>query len=166
MSEIDFETVYHENFKIVYGYLYSLCQDSHLAEELTQETFFKALKSIHQYQGRAKIHVWLCEIGKNTYFTHCAKSRRVVSENERNETEDRTDSLLEKYVKAEEIRQIHQILHNMEEPYKEIFSLRIFGELPFRDIGRLFGKTESWARVTYYRAKQRIMREMEELHHE
>ena len=150
-----FEEVYEAYFKDVYKYALALCRDEHMAEEVTQETFFKALKSIDSFRGQCKLYVWLCQIAKNTYFSMVSKSRNREP-GEIGETEDLESALL----RSESAFEIHKALHALEEPYKEVFSLRIFGELPFRQIGQLFGKTESWARVTYHRARLKIKEEL------
>ena len=151
----DFETVYDLYFRDVYKYALSLSRDPHVAEEITQETFFKALKTIDTFRGQCRLYVWLCQIAKNTYFSMVSKSRNREP-GEIGETEDLESALL----RSESAFEIHKALHALEEPYKEVFSLRIFGELPFRQIGQLFGKTESWARVTYHRARLKIKEEL------
>lgn len=163
---IDFETVYKENFKIVYGYIFSLCNNAHIAEEITQETFFKALKNIDKFENRSKISVWLCEIAKNTYFTYYNKNKRFIQINEKDEKSIENDQFLEAFIDSEDVYLIHKILHDIEEPYKEVFTLRVFGELSYKNIGELFQKTESWARVTFYRAKQKIVSKLEDKTHE
>ena len=150
-----FEEVYEAYFKDVYKYALALCRDEHMAEEVTQETFFKALKSIDSFRGQCKLYVWLCQIAKNTYFSMEARFRNREP-GEIGEAEDLESALL----RSESAFEIHKALHALEEPYKEVFSLRIFGELPFRQIGQLFGKTESWARVTYHRARLKIKEEL------
>ena len=154
----DFSEVYELYFKDVYKYALSLSRDAQIAEEVTQETFFKALKSIDSFRGQCKLYVWLCQIAKNTYFTMHSRDKRqgILSE----EPAD-WENLEEKLLTKESAFEIHRILHALEEPYKEVFSLRTFGELPFRQIGELFGKTESWARVTYHRAKLKIKEELQ-----
>lgn len=155
---IEFEEVYKRYFKDVYKYALSLTRDEHTAEEITQETFFKALKSIDQFDGRCKLYVWLCQIAKNTYFTN---RQRVAKGNELIEEPLTNDTLEDRLLDKESFFEIHKILHTLEEPYKEVFSLRAFGELSFRQIGELFGKTESWARVTYHRAKMKIKEDLQ-----
>ena len=148
----EFQEVYELYFRDVYKYVLALCRDEHMAEEVTQETFFKVLKSIDSFRGQCKLYVWLCQIAKNTYFSIAAKNRRaeeVLPE----ETEDALERAL---MTKESAFEIHRLLHGLEEPYKEVFSLRVFGELSFQQIGQLFGKTESWARVTYHRARLKI----------
>ena len=155
---IEFEEVYRRYFKDVYKYALSLTRDEHIAEEITQETFFKALKSIDRFDGRCKLYVWLCQIAKNTYFT---SRQRTANGDEADEEPCSDNSFEERLLNRETYFAIHKILHTLEEPYKEVFSLRAFGELPFRQIGELFGKTESWARVTYHRAKMKIKEELQ-----
>ena len=148
----EFQEVYALYFRDVYKYVLALCRDEHMAEEVTQETFFKALKSIDSFRGQCKLYVWLCQIAKNTFFSIAAKNRRaeeVLPE----ETEDALERAL---MTKESAFEIHRLLHGLEEPYKEVFSLRVFGELSFQQIGQLFGKTESWARVTYHRTRLKI----------
>jgi len=150
----DIDAVYREYFTDVYKYLISLCRDQSLAEELTQETFFKALKAIDSFKGECSLYSWLCQIAKNAYFTHCKKQKRPLPE-----TSEDTADIESALISSEDSRRLHVILHGLEEPYKEVFTLRTFGELPFRQIGELFGKTESWARVTYHRARLKIREE-------
>ena len=153
-----FQEVYDLYFKDVYKYALTLCRDEHLAEEVTQETFFKALKNIDSFRGQCKLYVWLCQIAKNTYFSIAAKEKHHASEAEILETDGET--LESALVTKESAFEIHKVLHQLEEPYKEVFSLRVFGQLSFKQIGILFGKTESWARVTYHRARLKIKEEL------
>lgn len=156
----DFSEVYDQYFKDVYRYCLSLCREASMAEELTQETFFKALENIDSFRGGSTVYVWLCQIAKNTYFNHCKKEKRL-SRDADVESLEAPDSLEEQLLGRETAFRIHQCLHKLEEPYKEVFSLRTFGELPFAQIAKLFGKTESWARVTYHRARLRIKEELQ-----
>lgn len=155
---IEFEEIYERYFKDVYKYALSLTRSPDLAEEITQETFFKALQAIDRFDGRCKLFVWLCQIAKNTYFTSKQRSGREDALPEELGWDD--CSLEEHFLDRESSFEIHQRLHALEEPYKEVFSLRTFGELPFQQIGALFGKTESWARVTYHRAKLKIKEDL------
>ena len=152
----DFQEVYDLYFKDVYKYALSLSRNPGIAEEVTQETFFKALKSIDSFRGQCRLYVWLCQIAKNTYFTYAGKQAKAAAEQEFSSGETMEEKLLTKETAFE----IHKLLHNLPEPYKEVFSLRVFGELSFSQIGELFGKTESWARVTYHRARLKIKEEM------
>lgn len=134
-------------------------QDRSLAEEVTQEVFFKAFKSKEKFEGRSSEFTWLCAIAKNV----CADEKRRAGRNKEilGEVPDNVVEMKEKHDEEQMIK-IHQILHSLEEPYKEVFQLRIFGELTFRQIARIFGKTESWARVTYHRAKIKMQERMKE----
>lgn len=152
----DFQEVYERYFKDVYKYALSLSRDESVAEEITQETFFKALKNMDSFRGQCRLYVWLCQIAKNTYFTYAGKARRTQPQQEFAAGDSPEESLL----RSETAFEVHRALHALEEPYKEVFSLRVFGELSFRQIGELFGKTESWARVTYHRARLKIKEEM------
>lgn len=154
----EFDEIYKRYFSDVYKYALSLTCDEHAAEEITQETFFKALKAIDKFDGRCKLYVWLCQIAKNTYFT----DRRRTAKGSELSTESRPDDALEeRLLNKESCFEIHKKLHALGEPYKEVFSLRVFGELSFRQIGELFEKTESWARVTYHRAKMKIKEDLQ-----
>ena len=158
--------IYQLYFHDVYLFLKSLSCSEHLAEEITQETFHKALRSLHQFDGQKDIRAWLFTIARNTYYTQYRKQQRLTQLPDDDVTQDTGVTILEQISNEEEAFSIHQFLHNMEEPYKEVFTLRVFGELSFRRIGQLFGKNDSWARVTFYRAKQKIIAHMEVLQHD
>ena len=161
---MNIEELYRTYFDIVYRYICSISQDGPLAEEVTQETFFKALKKIDQFRGDCDVRVWLCQIAKNTLYDHLKKQKKQLSGDEQLEkTESDGGELLEeKLAQRSQAMEIHKVLHRLSEPYKEVFSLRIFGELNFREIGMLFGESENWARVTYYRARVKIREELEQ----
>ena len=150
----DFERLYRENFSRVYGFLLRLCRDEVLAEELAQETFFKALRAVGKFDGRCRVDVWLCQIAKNAYFSHCRRQKKNAAPPEDMESPLRVEDAL---MDREQAARLHERLHAMDEPYKEVFMLRVFGELDYAQIARLFGKTESWARVTYHRAKLKLI---------
>ena len=154
----DFERIYAEYYDAVYGYCLRLTHDHHLAEEVTQESFFKALKAIDSFHGECRLQVWLCQIAKNTYFSLLKKRKHTAPmEGDWPDPADLEERLGDK----EEALQIHRVLHTLPEPYREVFWLRTFGELSFSQIGELFEKTESWARVTYHRARLKIKEELE-----
>ena len=157
------EELYQLYFKDVYLYMLALSKEEVVAEDITQETFFKAMKSIGAFKGECDIRVWLCQIAKNTYYTYCKKQKRFVpAEEVEEEIQERPVSIERRFEDKEQALNIHKVLHTLEEPYKEVFQLRVFGELSFRDIGEIFGKTESWSRVTFYRAKNKLVKKMEE----
>lgn len=148
----DFEAVYRQYFADVYKYALALSRDEQTAEEVTQETFFKALTAIDSFRGNCQLRVWLCQIARNQYLTLCRERKKFTDA----EPEPGDSGIEEGFADREDARRLHILLHALPEPYKEVFSLRTFGELPFSQIGELFGKTESWARVTYFRARRKL----------
>lgn len=154
----EFEELYKAYYPQVYLYLLDLCGDGDLAEELTQETFFKVLKKIDTFEGKSSIGTWMIQIAKNNFYNYCKKKKHVSTE-ECGEIPAK-DNPERRAVDKDTAREIHLILHKLEEPYKEVFWMRTFGELSFKEIGTIHGKTEGWARVTFYRAKQRIKEEL------
>ncbi|WP_055668829.1 RNA polymerase sigma factor [Desnuesiella massiliensis] len=151
----EFEEIYTEYFKDVYRYVLCLSKNESIAEDITQETSFKALKNIDSFKGNCKMSVWLCQIAKNSYFSYLKKEQNNIERVE--DIADVSDIDFEQIlVEDESAFEIHKLLHNLEEPYKEVFTLRFFGDLSFLKIAELFSKTESWARVTYHRAKIKL----------
>lgn len=159
MPDLDF--IYKEYFKDVYKYIRSLGVQQDVAEEITQETFFKALKNINQFDGKGNIRVWLCQIAKNTYFTYYAKEKRSKEYADEIEVAANAVSIEEYLINHETAFKLYQNLHHLNEPYKEVFYMRIFCELPFSQIAQIFKKSESWARVTFHRAKIKLQEVME-----
>lgn len=154
------DIVLEQYYEDVFRFLRGLSADEHLAEELTQETFYRALKAVDSYRGEADIRIWLCSIAKNLYYTQCKKQKRFLADEDMEEYQAEDKNFLDIIADRETALQVHRILHELQEPYKEVFSLRIFGELPFRDIGILFGKPQHWACVVYHRAKAKIREQM------
>lgn len=146
----DFEEIYATYFDSVYQYVLSLCRDVHAAEEVTQESFCKAMTHLDRFDGRCRLYVWLCQIAKNTYLTHVRKQKRRAAPPEDEPSHPGFEGEL---LDSDSAWQLHRLLHDLNEPYKEVFSLRVFGELSFSQIGQLFGKSDSWARLIFYRAK-------------
>lgn len=162
---MDFEEFYQEYFKEVYLYIRSLSRDENIAEEITQEVFFKALKAIKNFDGSKDIRAWLFTIAKNTYFSHYKRNKRQIDLDVEEES-GMGVQIVNHLMNEEDAFIVHQFLHSMNEPYKEVFSLRTFGELSFEKIGSLFGKSAGWARVTYYRARKQIIEYLEEMNDE
>ena len=154
----EFETIYFEYYDMVFRYVFSLCKEETWAEEITQEAFFKALKNINSFRGECKLSVWLCQIAKNIFYKEEKKRKRQV-DYPLEIIQDAND-IKQKIYNKDEMLEIHKLLHKLKEPYKEVFWMRTFGELSFKDIGVIFGKSESWARVTYHRAKMKIKEEI------
>ena len=166
-----FEEIYELYFRDVYKYALTLCHDTKEAEEITQETFCQALGSISSFRGDCKMFVWLCQIAKHLYFARCKKEKRMSGQTLEEAAEvggllpgaaSAEPSIEQRLLDDAEAMRIHRHLHSLQEPYKEVFMLRVFGELSFKKIAEIFGRTESWARVTYHRAKLRIISEMED----
>lgn len=156
---MDFEQLYKAYYMEVFSYLMTLAKDKELAEELTQKTFFKALNSLQSFRGQSSEFTWLCSIAKNLYIDETRQKKFSEELDEEVASEDNVEHTVEN--KDAEFR-IHMVLHELEEPYKEVFQLRVFGELSFEKIGILFGKTENWARVTYHRSRLKIQERMEQ----
>jgi len=155
---MDFEQIYSTYFKSVYRYIWKLSGDEHIAEEITSETFLKAMKSIGDFRDECDMRVWICQIAKNTYYSYLKKNHRTVSVDE-TELQSITDpnAFIEEQIGIhDEAQQIRKVLHTMSDPYKEVFMWRVFGELSFKEIGALYSKTDNWACVTYHRARKMI----------
>ena len=153
---LDFEMVFRDNNQFIFRFLMKLCGDVSLAEELTQETFFRAYMNISALRNEEKVAVWLCQIAKNTYFAWFNEQKRKQPISQPTPA-DSTLDIAELFEEKELAGRAFSVLHALEEPYKEVFLLSVFGSLSLKDISAMFGKSESWARVTYYRAKQKIM---------
>ena len=165
---MEFEQIYDKYFKSVYRYIRKLSGDEHVAEEITSETFLKAMKSIGDFRGECDMRVWICQIAKNTYYSYLRKSKRITSvdETELQSIVDTNAFIEEQIGIQDETQQIRKILHTMPEPYKEIFMWRVFGELSFKEIGDLYNKTDNWACVTYHRARKMIQSRLGEINNE
>ena len=143
---------------MVFKYLMAMTGDPDISEELTQETFFRAVKNADKFDGKVKITTWLCAIAKNAYFTYLKKSRRNIGQDIGEMDIPEEPDLLDR----ENCREIYRAVHRLEEPYREIILLRLNTDMTFSDIGEIFGRTEGWARVTYYRGKEKLRKFLEE----
>ena len=146
----EFDVIFKEFTPLVYHFLLSLCGNESLAEELTSETFYQAYLHIGQFRGDCKIETWLCQIAKNALIKEQKRRSRFAS-----------PDTLESFANKEQALQIHRHLHALKEPYREVFMLRVFGDLGFKEIADICGKSESWAKVTFYRAKSKLVEDME-----
>lgn len=161
----DMEQIYQTHARTVYKFLLSQCHDADLAEELTQETFCQAVRSIDRFKGDCKVSVWLCQIAKHLYYDHLKHQKRhpMLSMEELERAAPENDGMPEiSLLRRDAYVSIHKAIHSLREPYREIFLLRALSELSFREIGEIFGRTENWARVTYYRAKVMLAERLEE----
>lgn len=150
----DMEKIYQRDGQTVYKFLLAKTRDEHLAEELTQETFYQAVKSVDRFRGDCKVSVWLCQIAKHLWYQSLGKQKREVP------VEDFPDSLCpsaeEKVLEQEGRMDLLRLVHGLPEPQREVVYLRAFGGLSFREIGDVLGRTETWARVTFYRTKEKL----------
>ena len=160
------EEIYQNHAQAVYGYLCSLTRDAQLAEELTQETFYQAVKNIDRFDGSCKILTWLCAIAKNQLLAYQRKHPQMENwetVTEQMQSQEKIAHSAEHEVLGSlERMELLQKLHSCPEPFREILYLRVFGGYSFREIGEVMGKTENWARVTYYRGKEKLARRIRE----
>ena len=160
MTREQSEQLYEACYMRVFSYVMTLAGDRSCAEEITQETFYRAFAREQSFRGESEEVTWLCAIAKNLFADEKRRQRR--SEAIPPELPDSGKSLEQAAEDKDSSFRIHLALHGMEEPYREVFELRVFGELSFRDIGTIFRKTENWARVTYHRARIRLQERMSE----
>lgn len=162
----DFEEIYRLYFKDVYLYIRRLSGDEGIAEEITADTFYKALKSMDKFRGDCDVRVWLCQIAKNSYYTYLKKNRNLGSiEESLYELQDK-GNFVDELTKQDEAKLIQKILHKVDEPYKEVFMWRVYADMSFKEIGQIFSKSENWACVTYHRARKIIKERLEEYGYE
>jgi RNA polymerase sigma-70 factor (ECF subfamily) len=147
-------------FNDIYRFLYRLCGEEHLAEDLTSETFFKVMQSLDSFKGESDVKTWLFQIAKNTYFSYARKHKIFIDIDEI--TTKSSINIEQNLLLQEKSEMIIYAIQQLPEPYKEVFYLRIFAELNFQQIGKFFGKTSNWACVTFHRARKKIIEEMRE----
>ncbi len=152
------EKLYKKYSRLVYNYLYTLTSNIELSEELMQETFFDAMKCVNSFNGNSKISVWLCQIAKNKWKDYLTKSNKMKLISLENNGEEITieDNILEQLTDKEDIKQLYKAIQKLDESTRDVFYLRIKGELTFKEIAEIIGKSEEWARVTFYRGKLKI----------
>lgn len=155
----EFEKLFNDNREFIFRYLMKMTRDFSLSEELTQETFFRAYMNYSSLRDKEKASVWLCQIAKNTYFTWYNEQKKKVSAESLEDVSDGKDTE-DEFIQKELSQEALKCLHELEEPYKEVFMLSVFGGFSLKDISLTFGKSESWARVTFYRAKQKLSERM------
>lgn len=147
-------------YAAVYRYVLSLCRDENEASDITQEAFLKAMKAKTGFEGQSSLYTWLCAIAKRVWLSRCKRQNRELPDEGFLERLSQENTAEKQAEDKDTLLRAHKILHRMNEPYKEVFSLRVFGELSFADIASLFSKSESWARVTYHRARKMINEEL------
>ena len=154
------EKLYEAYYMRVFSFAMTLTGDHARAEDITQETFFRAFSKQSGFRGESNEVTWLCAIAKNLFLDE--KRRQDRHEPMPEELPDTGKSVEQSAMDRDTSFRIHMALHTLEEPYREVFELRIFGELSFREVGAIFGKTENWARVTYHRARLKLQERMDE----
>lgn len=155
----DFEKLFNDNRDFIFKYLIKLTRNTSLAEELTQETFFRAYMNYASLRNKAKTSVWLCQIAKNTYYAWYNEYKKIESLGN-TEIKIDSESIEDAFIQKELSQKALSCLDKLEEPYKQVFMLSVFGGFSLKDISSIFGKSESWARVTFYRAKQKLLERM------
>ena len=158
----DLERLCRDEYQTVLRFLTHLTGDGDLAEELTQETFYQAAKRWKDFRGQCRASTWLCGIAKRLYFSWRRKAPPVPVDKLPEASADFTAELLDR----ERRLTVHRLLHSLPEPYREVVTLRTFGDLSHEEIGALFGKPASWARTIYYRGRQQLSHKMKEADHE
>lgn len=156
IDAVDKKDIFQEYGQLVYRYLLGLCGEKELAEELMQETFYQAIKSISRYDGSCKLSTWLCQIAKHMWYQQLRKRKREADcpQGENGIATER--SAEEQAVQKFEVMELLKKVHTLPEKEKEVVLLRATGSLSFREIGEIMEKTENWARVTFFRAKQKL----------
>lgn len=152
----DIEKIYEEYFETVNKYLFCLTKNYDIAEELIQETFYRAVKKIGTYKGDCKISVWLCQIAKNLWYDQCRKNKKIVNKEYELLDMKGKDSVEEQIISNDEKIILYKKMQKLDEKTREVIYLRITGELSFKEIGDILNKSETWARVTFYRGKQKM----------
>lgn len=151
------EEIYKENFEEVRKYLFCLTHSNDIAEELTQKTFYMAVKKIDTFKGKCKISVWLCQIAKNLWYNELKKNKKIETINEQQEIEILPLNTVEEIVISSENKvNLYKKIQQLDAPMKDVIYLRITGELSFKEIASVLNKTENWARVMFYRGKQKL----------
>jgi RNA polymerase sigma factor (sigma-70 family) len=161
MTNIDMEKIYNEYFKVVYKYLICLTYNQEIAEDLTQETFCKAIKNIRNFQENCKISVWLCQIAKNLWLNELKKNKKILVTNIESIELIGEENIEEDFLNREDLKGVYKRISLLDEPMKNIIYLKLIGNLTFKEIGEVMRRNEVWARVNFYRAKQKL-KEVEE----
>lgn len=150
------EDIYKEYFEVVNKYLFCLTHSNDIAEELTQETFYRAVKKIHTFKGNCKIQVWLCQIAKNLWYDEVKRNKKYKDMDICDESIISTEDTEKTVLSNDEKIDLFRKMQFLDEKTKEVIYLRLTGELSFKEIGNVLNKTENWARVTFYRGKQKL----------
>lgn len=154
------DEIFQQNAKIVYHFLYSMCRDESLTEDLTQETFLKAIESIHRFDGSCKVSTWLCQIAKHLLYQHWTRFKNYSFVELDESLEDGSDTERQAMNRME-LSDIWGKMQSLPEKMKQVVQLRILSDFSFKEIGQMLGNSENWARVTFYRAKLILVKDSE-----
>ena len=156
------EELYRQNAKIVYYYIYSLCRDKELAEDLTQDTFLRAFQAIDSFDGSCKLSTWLCQIGKHLLYQTWAKQKREIptawDDTPANGNAGVHRDAAEEAIAKVELAEVLEELKALPSAMREVIYLRTMSDLSYREIGQMLGKSETWARVNFYRGKELLLK--------
>ena len=150
-----FEEIYKENYKVVYCYLVSLCKDNSLAEDILQQSFYKAFVHLNKFDGKTKISTWLCTIARNELYNYYKKNK-IINSDLLDNIKDDQKGILERIIDKEKVNFILEIINDLDEIYQRIFILRYYYDLSYKEIAKLCNKSESFVRVAFYRTKLKI----------
>ena len=153
------EKIYKDYYEIVYKYLLCLTHDKDIAEELSQETFYKMIKNIDKFEGKSKLSSWLCEIAKNLWYDEVRKKKRNIFVSNEECNIESNENIEEKYIEKEESKKVLDRIESLDKLTQRVIYLRLNFDLSFKEIGTILGKSEVWARVTFYRGKQKVKEE-------
>ena len=156
----DFERIFIDNKDFIFKYLMKLTNNHSLSEELAEETFFRAYINFSSLRDKEKAPVWLCQIAKNTYYGWCRQEKNIGAFEEGLESIESSYNIEEEYVQKELSQRAMAALEQLDNPWKDVIKLSVFGGLSLSEISKAYGKSESWARVTFYRAKQKLLEKM------
>lgn len=161
-----FETLYRENYGRVYAFLYKLCGEHYTAEELTQETFYQAILSLHRFRGGCELFTWLASLAKHAYYKYLRRSRKTVGDIDldtlmeycRGEMDESPEEI---YLRRATVKNVRRALRALPDKYRDVMLLRVYAELPFAQIGATLGITENSAKIIYFRAKKKLLEEFQ-----
>ena len=160
---MDVDKIYRDYARMIYIYIYRMCHDKNLAEDIVHTTFLKAIQHADIFREDSQISSWLCQIAKNTYYDYCRKkehsnlSYEAIQDTVCHAKQECSPDIEGQIIRREQAAVIRRAIHNLPEPFKEILMLRIYGECSFKEIGELYGRSDGWARINYYRGKKQIL---------
>ncbi|MGM9653169.1 MAG: RNA polymerase sigma factor [Eubacteriales bacterium] len=164
VAEDEFSQLYRDNYPRVYAFLFKLCGDHYVAEELTQETFYQAILSLHRFRGGCEMFTWLASLAKHVYYKYLRRTRKTVGDIDIDTLleycrDEHAESPEEIYMRTDTAKDVRRKLRALPDKYRDVMLLRVYAELPFAQIGATLGITENSAKIIYFRAKKKLMEE-------